>query len=122
MQAYEKIAAEIDGAIVAISPMTPEKNGELHGKLGLSYPILSDAGNAYARQLDLAFQLDEGVKKIYLSRGLDISAYNGDERWTLPVTAVFLLGKGHRILYEWLETDYTRRPEPEDLLAELKKS
>ncbi len=101
--------------------MLTQKNLELHKKLNLSYPILSDKGNEYARQLDLVFQLDEGVKSAYLSQGLNIPEYNGDESWQLPVTALFLLDVRHTVLYEWLETDYTRRPEPEELLEELKK-
>ena len=125
MRAYEKILKDIQadrGTIVSISPMLPLKNLELHKKLDLSYPILSDQGNKYAGQLDLVFQLDKGVKSAYLTQGLDIPKYNGDESWQLPVTALFLLDARHTILYEWLETDYTRRPEPEDLLKELKKS
>lgn len=122
LQAYEKILQKIGaskGTIVAISPMLIPQNLELHQKLNLGYPILSDLGNAYARQLDLTFQIEEKVKGIYLSRGLNIAAYDGDESWELPVTAVFLFDSKHTVLYEWLESDYTQRPEPEDLLKEL---
>lgn len=82
--------------------------------------MLSDLGNAYARQLDLAFQLDHNVQKAYLSQGLDLPRFNGDESWELPLTAVFLLGKEHSVLYAWTESDYLQRPEPNELLKALR--
>ena len=44
---------------------------------------------------------------------------NGDESWELPVTAVFVCDEDRRILYAWTESDYTRRPGSEELLAVL---
>ena len=123
LQAYDKIVQEIHDAgvaIVAVSPMTVARSQRLHEKLELHYPMLSDLGNAYARQLDLAFQLDEKVQKAYLSQGLDLPRFNGDESWELPLTAVFLLNKEHTVVYEWTESDYLQRPEPDDLLKALR--
>ena len=123
LQAYDKIVQEIHdagAAIVAVSPMTVARSQRLHEKLELHYPMLSDLGNAYARQLDLAFQLDEKVQKAYLSQGLDLPRFNGDESWELPLTAVFLLNKEHTVVYEWTESDYLQRPEPDDLLKALR--
>ena len=124
LQAYEKINKGIrdaGGYLVAISPMTSAENLKLHKKLALSYPILSDLGNAYARQLDLVFQIEEKVKTAYLSKGLNIPKFNGDDSWELPLTAVFLLDKQHTVLYEWTKSDYLQRPEPTDLLEIIKK-
>ena len=107
--------------MAAISPMTTDKSLELYNKLNLSYPMLSDKGNLYAKEIDLAFKIDESVKSVYLSKGLDVSKFNGDDSWVLPLPAVFLINKDGTVLYEWLENDYTQRPEPDDLLKELFK-
>ena len=79
----------------------------------------SDPGNAYARGLDLVFAVEPAVRDVYRAKGLDLSKYNGDESWELPVTAVFVCDEDRRILYAWTESDYTRRPGSEELLAVL---
>lgn len=119
LQAYEKNQAELSTkktALVAISPMKVSESLKLHTKLELSYPLLSDVGNVYARELDLVFKFEEDVKAGYLSRNLNIPQFNGNEDWELPITALFLVDTHQTITYEWLESDYTKRPEPEMLL------
>ncbi len=123
LQAYEKIIGQLaaeNTALVAISPMLPQHNLTMQQKLALSFPILSDPGNSYAQELNMAFQLDSGMQSAYLSKGLDLPTYNGDTSWQLPITAVFILDKNHSLVYAWSETDYKLRPEPEGILQELK--
>ena len=79
-------------------------------KLKLGFPLLSDPGNAYARSLDLVFAVEPAVRDVYRTKGLDLSEYNGDESWELPVTAVFLCDEVRKVLYAWTESDYSRRP------------
>ena len=65
------------------------------------------------------FAVEPAVRDVYRAKGLDLSKYNGDESWELPVTAVFVCDEDRRILYAWTESDYTRRPGSEELLAVL---
>lgn len=108
-----------DTEVVALSPMTEAQTAALAGRLGLGFPILSDLHNAYARRLDLLFEIEPAVREIYMSRGLSLPEYDGDESWELPVTAVFVTDENRRVLYAWTESDYTQRPDPEELLAAL---
>jgi len=105
--------------VVALSPMTGERMDALAEKLKLGFPLLSDPGNAYARSLDLVFAVEPAVRDVYRTKGLDLSEYNGDESWELPVTAVFVCDEDRKVLYAWTESDYTRRPGSEELLAVL---
>lgn len=106
--------------LVAISPQRPEHNRELVRSRGLGFPILSDAGNEVAARFGLRFTLPEYLRKIYAGFPLDISAYNGDASWTLPMPARFVIDTGGVIRYADSDPDYTTRPEPEDTLAALR--
>lgn len=99
--------------------MTGERTAALAEKLHVGFPLLSDPGNGYARQLDLVFTIEPEVREVYRAKGLDLSEYNGDESWELPVTAVLVIDEDRKVLYAWTESDYTRRPDPEVLLAAL---
>lgn len=46
---------------------------------------------------------------------------NGDPSWTLPMPARFVIGQGGVIAYREVNPDYTRRPDPEELLPVLKQ-
>ena len=89
-------------------------------KLGLEFPLLWDKDLAFARQLGLVFEFPEELVTIYKGFGLDLPASNGTERWELPVPARYVIGTDGQVLSSDLDTDYTRRPEPEATLAVLK--
>jgi peroxiredoxin len=46
---------------------------------------------------------------------------NGDASWTLPMPARFVIGRDGKILYAEVNPDYTRRPDPEELIPALQK-
>jgi peroxiredoxin len=49
----------------------------------------------------------------------DLELVNGDPSWTLPMPARFVIGQDGTILYAEVSPDYTRRPDPEELLPVL---
>ena len=49
----------------------------------------------------------------------DLALINGDPSWTLPTPGRFVIGQDRTILYVEVNPDYTRRPEPDDLLPSL---
>lgn len=102
--------------------MTGERTNALAEKLKLGFPLRSDPGNVYARQLGLVFAIEPEVREIYRAKGLDLPEYNGDDSWELPVTGVFLIDEDWKVLYAWTESDYSRRPDPEELLSALDES
>lgn len=119
MQAYNEAMSGIrerGGILLAISPMLPEKNREFRESLNLGFNLLTDRGNEYARRLGLSYEVPREVMAAYRRVGLELPAFNGDNSWTLPVTAVFGVRAPDLITYAWKETDYTRRPEIEEIL------
>ena len=110
----------LGASLVAISPQLPEHNRELIRSRGLGFPILSDRGNAVATQFGLTFALPQYLRDIYATFPLDITTYNGDASWTLPMPARFVIDRAGVIRYAESDPDYTTRPEPEATVAALR--
>ena len=85
----------------------------------LDYPILTDAGNAYASELALRFALPEDLRAVYVQFGIDLPEFNGDDSWTLPMPARLVVAKDGVVRDVAADPDYTRRPEPEATIAAL---
>ena len=118
MQAYNEALKDFRSHGIepaAVSPMTELKAAALSQELKLGFPLLRDANNTCARRLGLVFQLEPEVREIYLAKGLNLPEFNGETSWELPVTAVFLLDRARTVRFALTETDYTRRPDPEEL-------
>ncbi len=124
LEALAKIQNEIqaDGAsLILISPQRVSYNRAISAEKKLNAPILSDPGNAAAARYGILHTLPPDLREIYLKFGLDIPAHNGDDSWTLPMPARLIIDKEGIIRYADINPDYTRRPEPEDTLAVLKR-
>lgn len=56
------------------------------------------------------------------TQGKTKHAFNGDPRWTLPMPSRFVIAQDGTILYAAVNPDYTKRPEPEDMLPALRRA
>ncbi len=104
---------------MALCPQRPEFLKLMKKKHNLTFNILRDEENTYAHTLGLRFTLPEYLKQVYLSFPLDLARVNGDESWTLPMPARYVVSKEGRIVAADFDPDYTRRPEPDKILADL---
>ena len=102
--------------LVAISPQTPDHSLSTSEKFALAYPVLSDAGNALAKQLGIVFTLNDELRPLYAGFGIDIPGYNADGSFELPVPATYLIGSNGVILERYLEIDFRQRIEPQTVL------
>jgi peroxiredoxin len=87
----------------------------------LEFDVLSDAGNKVADAYGLVFELQENVKPLYVAAGSDLPQYNGDDSWTLPAAATFIIGQDLTVEYAFVEGDFTKRLESETILNELRE-
>ena len=106
--------------MIAISPQSREHNAEVSKQHRLAFPVLTDAGNTYARQLSLPHQLPEDLREIYAAFGIVLPQFNGDESWELPIAARLVIGRDGVIRSIEADADYTRRPEPEATIEVLR--
>lgn len=94
--------------IVAISPELPDKAFTTTQKNELPYEVLSDVGNKVAADFGVVFDLPEIVVEQFKGR-LDIPGYNGDDSWTLPLSATYIIDTDGTITYAYLDADYRQR-------------
>lgn len=122
LQALEEIRQDIEergASLVAISPQTPTNSRKSQRDNKLGFPILSDAGTAVAAAFGLRFALPDDLIEVYRQFGNDLSKINGDPAWLLPMPARYVIGTDGLIAYAEVNPDYTRRPDPSDLLPVL---
>ena len=124
LHAYQQVLSQIQelgASLVAISPQTPDNSLSHAEKLALTFPVLSDAGNQVARQFRLVYTLDEVVRAAHGRRREDIPAFNGDDSWTLPIPATYLVDQTGIVRLAYVDPDYTRRLDPSVITARLKQ-
>lgn len=110
---------ELGGTVVAISPETPERGLSTAQENELAFDVLSDHGNSVARQFGLVFELPQDLRTVYESFKIDLKTSNADETFELPLTATYVIAPDRRIQMAFVDTDYTKRLDPEEIVAGL---
>jgi peroxiredoxin len=105
--------------LVAISPQTAPNSRKSVRQNALGFPILSDPENGVAAAFGLRFALPDYLVALYKALKNELPSFNGDPSWTLPMPARYVIVPDGTILYAEVNPDYTRRPEPEDMLPAL---
>lgn len=107
-------------AFVAISPQGPDGSLSIAEANALEFPVLSDRGSAYARQLGLVFDLTDEVKAAQLAIGNDFTAINAAGDWSLPKPTVVITDGDGIVRFADVRPDYTTRTEPAAILEALR--
>ena len=124
LQALEAAKPEFErrgASLVAISPQTPPNSRKSVRQNKLTFPILSDTKGEVGSAFGLRFRLPDYLIELYKGLKNDLTAFNGDPSWTLPMPSRYVIGQDGTILYADVNPDYTRRPEPEDMIPALEK-
>jgi peroxiredoxin len=109
------------GALVAISPQTPERSAETARLSQLSFHLLVDRGNLFAQELGLVYRLPAAMQAEFQKKGLLLPTINGDDSWELPLPATYLVGQDGVIVDAFLDADFYHRKDPQELVEELRK-
>lgn len=108
--------------LVAISPQLPDQSLSTQEKDELTFAVLSDVGNRVASRFGLVFQLGDDLQELYRGFGHPLELFNGPEgAQHLPVPATFLIDEKGVIRLAHVDVDYTRRLDPEDAIATLRR-
>jgi len=108
------------GRLIAVSPEKPDASLSHAEKLNLEFDILSDIGNRTARDYGLIMTVYESLRPLYLQWGIDLPAANGDTTYELPVPATYVIDGTGEIRAACVDKDYTKRMEPEAIVAALR--
>lgn len=125
LQAMQAALPDIRAAganVVAISPQTAPNSRKSVRQNALTFPILSDVRNDVADRFGLRFALQDYLVDLYKSLKNDLPAFNGDPSWTLPMPARYVIAPDGVIAYAEVNPDYTRRPDPADLLPAIRSA
>ncbi|AUG53879.1 peroxiredoxin-like family protein [Thalassospira marina] len=106
-------------SLVAISPQTPVNSRKSVRQNKLDFPILSDPHNDVANAFGLRFAMPDYLIELYKNLKNDLPNFNGDDSWTLPMPARYVIAQDGRIVYSEINPDYTQRPDPQELLPAL---
>lgn len=108
--------------MLTISPERPEFSKKIIAMQKLNFDILWDEGNGLAEQIGLKFQLPQDLKELYRDNfHINLKQYHGDNEWSLPMPARFLVDTNGIVKYAESAPDYTKRPDPDELMEVLKK-
>jgi peroxiredoxin len=112
-------ARSVGGQIVAITPEL-QSFTQLHKSLTeAAFPMLSDIANGYALSLNLAIYVGDELKAVMSEFGRDLAVYQGTASWFLPIPAAFVVARDGIIRARFVDPDYRRRMDVEDLIAAL---
>ncbi|GAB5564801.1 MAG: peroxiredoxin-like family protein [Winogradskyella sp.] len=121
LKRYNSQLEEQNATMLSISPQLPEFNQKIVEQQRLNFDLLSDSKNTIAYAFGLRWTMVDPLKSLYndIFR-INLPTYNGDESWTLPVPARFIIGTDGIITYAEYSEDYTKRPNPDVLVDALK--
>ncbi|MET8771578.1 peroxiredoxin-like family protein [Streptomyces sp. NPDC004658] len=105
--------------LVAVSPQIPDESLSLTEKHDLAFDVLSDIGSDTAKQYGLAFDLPDDLAAVYDGLGFDLQRVNDGHPRTLPLPATYVIDPAGTVRWAFVNTDYTTRAEPADIIAAL---
>jgi peroxiredoxin len=113
-------AHELGAGIVAITPESRKFASRLNVDTRGAFAILADLDNGYALTVNLAIWVDQEMSSLIAGAGWDIPTYQGNDAWTLPIPAVFVLDRSGVIVARHVNPDYRERADIEEVIASLR--
>ena len=115
-------AAAVGGQIVAITPERQEFTTRHKRDAAAPFRMLTDFANGYAISLNLAIWVGEELKQYMTKGGRDLERYQGVASWFLPIPATFVVGTDGLIKARFIDPDYRKRMDLDELLAALESA
>lgn len=105
---------------IAISPEQAMFSKKIIVMQKLNFDILWDQGNKLADAFGLKFNLSQDMLNLYRNKlHVNLKMYHGDDEWSLPIPARFLVNTDGIITYAESSPDYTKRPDLDDIMTLL---
>ena len=101
-------------------PETQKYTGQFKAEFGAPFPVLTDLDNGYALSLNLAIWLGTEIQQLLSYQ--DLSSFHGNDGWVLPIPATFVVGRDGLVKARFVDPDFRKRMEIDDLIAALKSA
>jgi len=112
----------LNAKLIAVSPQSPDASLSTMQAHELAFEVLSDSYNKVAKAYGLVFSLAQELRPLYESFGIDIPGLNGEDSYELPMPATYVVNKDKEIIYAFVDEDYTKRAEPQEILEAIKNN
>lgn len=117
----EPQVAAAGGQIVVITPEVQKFAKELKAEAGGHFPVLTDLDCGYALDLRLAIKINDEKRSAMTAAGWDISPFNDNDNWILPIPATFVVGCDGLVKARFVDPDYRKRMGIDELIAALQR-
>ena len=119
IQAMDRIRA-MNAQVVAIMPELQEYAEKFKADSGAPFPVLTDLDNGYALSLNLVIWLGTEIQRLLSNQNL--ASFHGNDGWLLPIPATFVVGRDGLVKARFVDPDFRRRMDIDDLLAALQRA
>lgn len=108
-------------SVVAITPEALEGVEKTVEKTGATFPIIYDKDIRISKAYNVSYEVDTATINQYKTKwDVDFLKINQQkEKAYLPVPAVYIIDRSGVITYRFFETNITKRPSVQELLANL---
>ncbi len=118
-QALDRIRA-LGSDVVAIMPEVQQFAEKFKSEADAPFPVLTDLDNGYALSLNLAIWLGTEIQRLLSYQ--DMKHFHGNDGWVLPIPATFVVGRDGLVKARFVDPDFLKRMEIDDLIAALKSA
>jgi peroxiredoxin len=115
-----KAIADAGGRVVIVTPERQEFAQSFRTEANAPFPVLTDLDNGYALSLNLAIWLGTEIQRLLSYQ--DLSSFHGNDGWVLPIPATFVVGRDGLVKARFVDPDFRKRMEIDDLLAALRSA
>lgn len=122
LQDIKKELKSLNAQLVAISPQTPDSSLTTKEKNEIDFEVLSDISNKVAKEFNLSYTLPITIVNLLKDTGRDLVEFNGNDDFTLPLAATYIVNKNKEIIYSFVKEDYRAREEPQTILDIIRKN
>ncbi len=123
LDSLEEALPDLVAAGASLVGLTPETGGRalaMKQAHALNYDVLIDVDLAIGMAFGVVFRTPPAYEAVLRSRRVDLPERSGNATSWLPIPATFLVGRNGRIAKRWVDIDFTRRPEPADIVAAVR--
>jgi peroxiredoxin len=117
-QAYPQIQS-LGASMLYVGPETHQNAAKMRAKWDAPFPVLYDDEGRAMDAFGVGFEMPDYLREDYASLGFP--DLNPGTSWRLPIPATFLIDQLGVIRARHLDPDFSRRAEPADILAALRR-
>ena len=116
------IEEKYGASIIAITPQLTEKSKEQLSKVNLPFKVVSDLDDSITKAYKSYFEVTPELDSVYQKMGIDVKAFNGNERMGLPVPSTYIIDTNGVVKAMQADTNYMNRMGPDEIYSGLEEA